>query len=370
MKQIHRIIGILTVAAAVLLTGLSRTQSVAAEASAQDESDRQACIKQLEKIHEAIQAYRRDHKELPNWLSDLVPKYISDKEELICPVTKRTKRTHQFPHLRDPKMPTAYLYEFSLLPMGSVWQGGEIRMRDFKRRQMGLLGSEVPIARCLLHDPVLNLSFGGRVYESGLNWEENYTDYVNFQEFEMAKLFPEVTPKAAVAPRPVTAPMRVRMEAEESGPGTLVGKPAPQFTLPLLEGGTFQLASYQGKQTVLLDFWATWCGPCRVAMPTLVEVSRDYAAKGVRYFAVNLREKPDVIRKYLKEANLEIVVPLDEDGSIAKKYNVRGIPTMVIVGKDGKVKKVHVGSSAGLKKELTNDLDELLAEGNRASSAP
>ncbi len=365
MRRNH--IGILAMAAAVLLTGSLHTRSVAAEASAEDENERQVCIKQLEKIHQAIQAYRRDHKDLPEWLSDLVPKYIPDNDQLICPVTKRTKRTHQFQHLRDPKLPTAYLYEFSLLPMGDVWQGGEIRMRDYKRRQMGLLGGEVPIVRCHLHDPVLNLAFSGRIYESGLNWEENFADYVDFQQFQMAKLFPEVAPKPAPQPQPVTAP-RVRMAAEETGPEALVGKPAPAFTLPLLEGGTFELASYQGKQIVLLDFWATWCGPCRVAMPTLVEVSRDYAAKGVRYFAVNLREKPDVIRKYLKQANLEIVVPLDEDGKIARTYNVRGIPTMVIVGKDGKVKKVHVGSSPSLKQELTSALDELLAEGNRAST--
>lgn len=357
----------MAVAAAVLLNGSARVQSFAAEASAEDENDRQVCIKQLEKIHQAIQAYRRDHKDLPEWLSDLVPKYIPDKDQLICPVTKKTKRTHQFQHLRDPKLPTGYLYEFSLLPMGNVWQGGEIRMRDYKRRQMGLLGGEVPIVRCHLHDPVLNLAFSGRIYESGLNWEENFSDYVDFQQFQMARLFPEVTPKPA--PQPVTAPVRVRMEAEESGPEALVGKPAPAFTLTLLEGGTFDLASYQGKQIVLLDFWATWCGPCRAAMPTLVEVSKDYAAKGVRYFAVNLREKPDVIRKYLQQANLEITVPLDEEGKIAKQYNVRGIPTMVIVGKDGKVKKVHVGSSAELKQELTSALDELLAEGNRASAA-
>ncbi len=364
MKTTHWLTGILAIGGTMLLANGLRADP-AESASPEAESDRQACIKQLEKIHQAIQAYRRDHKDLPNWLSDLVPKYISEKEELICPVTKRTQRTHQFPHLRDPKLPQGYLYEFSPLPMGSVWQGGQIRMRDFKRRQMGLLGGEVPIVRCHLHSPVLNLAFSGRIYESGTNWEENYADYVNMQDFELARLFPEVAPSAA--PQPVTAPQQVRMVAEQTGPETLVGQAAPQFSLPLLDGGTFDLASYRGKQVVLLDFWATWCGPCRVAMPTLVEVSREYADKGVRYFAVNLREKPEVIRSYLKEAKLEIVVPLDKDGGIARKYNVNGIPTMVIVGKDGKVKKVHVGSSATLKQQLTSALDEILAGGDRAS---
>jgi len=97
-------------------------------------------------------------------------------------------------------------------------------------------------------------------------------------------------------------------------------------------------------------------------MPALVEIAREYADKGVQYYAVNLRERPETIRGYLKDEKLEIVVPLDKDGSIAKKYRVRGIPTMVIVGKDGKVKKVHVGSSPTLKADLSRELDEILAK--------
>ncbi len=108
---------------AVLVAGLLRAQPASAAEAAEDDADRQACLKQLEKIHEAIQAYRRDHKDLPNWLSDLVPKYIADKDQLICPVTKRTNRTHQFPHLNDPKIPKAYLYEFSQLPIGGRLAG-------------------------------------------------------------------------------------------------------------------------------------------------------------------------------------------------------------------------------------------------------
>jgi len=96
-------------------------------------------------------------------------------------------------------------------------------------------------------------------------------------------------------------------------------------------------------------------------MPTLVEISRDYADKGVKYFAVNLQEEPAKIRDYLKQADMNIAVPLDKDGTCAKKYAVRGIPTMIIVGKDGKVKKVHVGSSPTLKSEITHALDDLVA---------
>ena len=76
-------------------------------------------------------------------------------------------------------LPACYLYEFSPLPMGHVWAGGQIRMRDFKRRQMGLVGGEVPIVRCHLHQPVLNLAFDGRIYESPVSWEQNFRDVVD-----------------------------------------------------------------------------------------------------------------------------------------------------------------------------------------------
>ena len=142
----------------------------------------------------------------------------------------------------------------------------------------------------------------------------------------------------------------------------LENKPAPNFKLDLLGGGEVELAKLKGKNIVLLDFWATWCGPCRQVMPTLVQVAKDYNAKGVRYLAVNLREDPEKIKSYLQQAKLDIEVPLDKDGSVAGLYKVKGIPTMVIVGKDGIVKNVHVGSSPNLKAELTKALDKILAE--------
>jgi thiol-disulfide isomerase/thioredoxin len=340
-------------AAALWLASSGQPQAAEPPKTGEDDPDRVACTAQLEKVYDAIQAYRRDHKDLPNWLSDLVPKYIPETNQLICPITKQTGRTHSFEHLKDPKMRNAYLYEFSTLPMGHVWNGGQVRMRDFKRRQMGLIGGEVPIVRCHLHKPVLNLGFDGRIYESPMNWEENFKDYVDMSAHNMENLFAEVSRPAAVR--------RPAPEADGPTAETLVGKAAPEFSLPLLDGGEIDLAAHQNKHVVLLDFWATWCGPCREAMPTLAEISRDYASKGVKYFAVNLREEQSKIRGYLKEAKLDIAVPLDKDGSIARKYGVRGIPTMVIVGKDGKVKKVHVGSSPSLKRELTRTLDELLA---------
>jgi thiol-disulfide isomerase/thioredoxin len=347
---------LLAAAAVLCLAGFGCEQQQSVQAPPPPR-DKEICTTQLETIYQAIQAYRRDHKDIPMWLTDLVPKYIADTNLLICPITRKTGQTHTFEHLKDPRMPTAYLYEFSPLPMGGVWNGGQIRMRDFKRRQMGLVGGEVAMVRCHLHQPVLNLAFDGHIYESPLGWEDNFTNVVDVTAWRLENLFRDAPTLAPPVPQPtpVIEPPKQR---------DLTGEPAPEFTLPILGEGTFALAAHQDKDIVLLDFWASWCGPCRMAMPVLVDVAKQYADKGVRYFAINLREEPQTIRRYLKEAQLDITVPLDKDGSAARQYGVSGIPTMVIVGKDGLVEAVHVGASPNLKSELTSTLDRLLAGEN------
>lgn len=145
-------------------------------------ADCAACKKNLEMIGIAIQAYRKENKDIPNWLSDLVPRYLADTNLLICPVTLQTGRLSPYGIL-DPKVHSSYLYEFAPTPIPEVvkgaWPGPQMTLREWKRQQMGLVGSDVPVVRCLLHDPALNLSFGGKVYESPVLWEEGFTDVVS-----------------------------------------------------------------------------------------------------------------------------------------------------------------------------------------------
>src|SRR5690348_12023215 len=96
----------------------------------------------------------------------------------------------------------------------------------------------------------------------------------------------------------------------------LVGKPAPAIKLDLLDGGKFDLADYKGKNVLIVDFWATWCGPCRAAMPVLMDVAKEYKDKGVLYFAVDLRENPATIKKFLQAQKWNIQVPLDKNGKV------------------------------------------------------
>jgi hypothetical protein len=152
--------------------------------------EKEACIRNLKIIHEAIQRYRADHKDIPNWLSDLVPQYIDDANVLICPTCKRTGETEPAP-LADPKMPCSYLYEFCPVPLGKndLPDGPARTRREWKRRQMGLVGSVVPIVRCRHHAVVLNLAFDGRIYESPPFWEHLLTNHVDAADLSARRIF-------------------------------------------------------------------------------------------------------------------------------------------------------------------------------------
>jgi hypothetical protein len=141
------------------------------------QQEKAACAAHLLQIEKAIQAYQKDNHTLPDWLSDLVPKYIADTNLLICPVTRRTGKTASF-GIVDPGLPNAYLYEFSAskIPWNTGGGEGGSTMKEYKLRQKELVGAGVPIIRCHLHEPVLNLSFNGRIYESPLSWEGMFTN--------------------------------------------------------------------------------------------------------------------------------------------------------------------------------------------------
>jgi hypothetical protein len=180
--------------------GQTTTNGPASSSSANEEKE--ACIKNLKVIYKAIQAYQLDHKELPNWLSDLVPQYLSDPNVLVCPVSRRTGKT-EGPPLADPKISSSYLFEFNPLPLGNTATNAPTRTRrDWKRRQMGLVGSVVPIVRCRLHPGIsLNLAFDGDIYEAPGMWEMAFTNRVSAGDLTAAKLFADDPPPP---PRPAT----------------------------------------------------------------------------------------------------------------------------------------------------------------------
>ncbi|HZW33501.1 MAG TPA: TlpA disulfide reductase family protein [Isosphaeraceae bacterium] len=140
----------------------------------------------------------------------------------------------------------------------------------------------------------------------------------------------------------------------------LVGKPAPDFDLDLLGGNRFHLADLKGK-VIVLDFWATWCGPCLQAMPQVEKATAAFPENDVQLVAVNLQETPEQIRAMMERHQLHPPhVALDKDGTVAEKYGAVAIPQTVIIDRQGKVARLFVGSSPHLGDQLKEALKAIL----------
>jgi thiol-disulfide isomerase/thioredoxin len=140
-----------------------------------------------------------------------------------------------------------------------------------------------------------------------------------------------------------------------------VGAAAPDFNLTNLDGNTVTLASLKGK-VVLLDFWATWCGPCKAAMPTIQKLHEAYKDRGVVILGVNTWEKnADAAKDYMARKKFTYGCLLNGD-DLAKAYGVTGIPTLVIIGKDGRVAMADMGLSDDTGASLRKAIDAALAK--------
>lgn len=149
----------------------------------------------------------------------------------------------------------------------------------------------------------------------------------------------------------------------------LVGQSAPPIDIEDLDGKMVSLASYLGKDVVVLDFWATWCGPCVAALPELAEVTKTFRDRGVVFYAVNIGEEKQMVVDFLKEQSFDVPVLLDAKSTVAALYRASAIPQTVLIGKDGKVQVVHVGFGSDMKPLLTDELEQLLAGKDLASAA-
>ncbi|TWT74440.1 Thiol-disulfide oxidoreductase ResA [Posidoniimonas polymericola] len=147
----------------------------------------------------------------------------------------------------------------------------------------------------------------------------------------------------------------------EPPPHQLLGQKAPMFDTADPAGAPIDLGGLVGKKVIILDFWATWCGPCVAAMPKLDQVADEYADKGVVLYAVNQGESADTVNAFLEGKNLDVSVAMDPEGAAAQKYSIEGLPTSIVIGKDGRVQVVHVGFSPDLDSKLRGELDSLLA---------
>jgi peroxiredoxin len=112
------------------------------------------------------------------------------------------------------------------------------------------------------------------------------------------------------------------------------GEKPPDFSGKTPEGQTVSLARLRGR-VVLLNFWATWCLPCKEEMPAFEQLHRDLAAQGLTVLGINVREEASEIREYAKQLSLTFPLVLDPNGKIQTLYGVIGLPTTFLIGRDG-----------------------------------
>jgi thiol-disulfide isomerase/thioredoxin len=140
----------------------------------------------------------------------------------------------------------------------------------------------------------------------------------------------------------------------------LVGKPAPDFKLQSLDGGELQLSGERG-QVVVLDFWASWCGPCMQSMPQLDALAKELAGEDVRFYAVNLQEDRDTADGALERIGVDAKVLLDVDGAAAEKFGVTAIPQTVVIDRQGKVTALFVGARPDFVESLREAVQKALS---------
>jgi peroxiredoxin len=146
------------------------------------------------------------------------------------------------------------------------------------------------------------------------------------------------------------------------GMAKLPRKPAHDFTLPDLHGARISLKQYRGK-LVFLNFWATWCIPCREEMPAMEQLHQTFQSQGLAILAVDLKESPEKVKAFFDQHGLSFTALLDESGSVSRDYAVMGLPTTYLIGRDGTLLARGVGGRDWTRGEGKDLIRGLLAGG-------
>lgn len=138
----------------------------------------------------------------------------------------------------------------------------------------------------------------------------------------------------------------------------LVHQMAPDFSVATLDGRTVSLGDFRGQKKVVVAFWASWCGPCRLEMPTLVKFyqKNHSASSDFEILAVSIDQDRQDVANFAAGQHLNFPVLLDSNQRLADAYHVDGIPTMFVIDKDGKIIFGHVGYSGATQYQLPLEL--------------
>jgi peroxiredoxin len=139
------------------------------------------------------------------------------------------------------------------------------------------------------------------------------------------------------------------------------GQPAPQFTLGARSGHEVSLAQYKGD-VVMLNFWASWCGPCRQEMPLLESIYEKYNKLGFVLLGVNVEPDSNAANDWLKATPVSFPILYDKESKVSRLYDVEGMPSTVIIDRAGRVRVLHRGYKPGDENEYLDSIRALVRE--------
>lgn len=141
----------------------------------------------------------------------------------------------------------------------------------------------------------------------------------------------------------------------------MIGRTADDFALKGMDGANHRLSELRG-QVVMVNFWATWCGPCREEMPPMNALYQRYKSLGFTVLGVNIDDAQAGAKKMAKKLGVSYPILFDTDKKVSKQYKVSGMPTTVIIDRNGKVRHVHFGYKKGYMDNYQKEVRSLLAE--------